>query len=342
MAEDKKGVTATQGSAAGRLRRFMLLLLAIVLGILIALFIPWNAWALSSNPQPLQTYDEAVMRIESLRAERGSEMNPDCLLQFLTHGQKVQHAIILVHGYTSCPAQFVQLGQQFYDLGYNVLIAPLPHHGIADRMTDEQNQLKAEELAAYADEVVDIAHGLGEQISIMGISAGGVTTAWAAQNRSDIDTAVIISPAFGYQQIPTRLTAPVMNITLVLPDAFEWWDPELKENIGPSHAYPRYSRHALAEFMKLGFAVQMKSRQTAPAARRVIMVTNLNDTSVNNALTSEVVHLWQSRGANVETFEFPLNLGLNHDLIDPEQPDQRIEVVYPQLIELVTQKSGAE
>lgn len=29
-------------------------------------------------------------------------------------------------------------------------------------------------------------------------------------------------------------------------------------------------------------------------------------------------------------------LGLQHDLIDPEQPNQPIEIIYPQLIELIT------
>lgn len=314
------------------------LLIGIVLAIIAGLFIPWNAWALSSKPQPVQSYEEAAKRIEALGAVRASEMNPDCLLRFLTHGQKVQRAIIIVHGYTSCPAQFAALGQQFYDLGYNVLIAPLPHHGLADRLTDEQNQLIASELTEYADEMVDIAHGLGEQISMLGISGGGVTTAWAAQNRSEIDTAVIISPAFGYQQIPTRLTAPVMNVTMVLPDVFEWWDPDLKENIGPSHAYPRYSKHALVAFLQLGFAVQLGSRQNPPGAHRIVMVTNANDTSVNNELTSEVVRRWQRQAANIETYEFPLSLGLAHDLIDPAQPDQKVEIVYPRLIELAAQQ----
>src|SRR6185503_9544167 len=120
-----------------------------------------------------------------------------------THGQKVERAILLLHGYTNCPQQFLELGQRFYDLGYNVLIAPLPHHGLANRLTDEQSQLTAKELASYADEMVDIAHGLGNEVVMMGISGGGVATAWAAQNRSDLDLAVIISPAFGFKEIPT-------------------------------------------------------------------------------------------------------------------------------------------
>ena len=325
-----------QPSDSSRVRRFVLMLVLIFAGIILLLFIPWNAWTLSSHPHPVQSYEEAVKRIDHLRAERQPEMNPDCLLQFLTHGQKAKHVIILVHGYTNCPAQFGELGQQFYELGYNVLIAPLPHHGLADRLNDEQRQLAARELTAYADEMVDLAHGLGEQISMMGISGGGVTTAWAAQNRSDLHTAVIISPAFGYQQISTGLTAPAMNITLTLPDMYEWWDPHLKENVGPVHAYPRYSKHALAEFLKLGFAVQMQGWQTSPAARRVIVVTNASDISVNNKLTLHVVRQWETTGANVITYEFPSRLRLAHDFIDPAQPNQATEIVYPELIDLLT------
>lgn len=323
-------------AGARNLSRFGFLFVIAFVGILIALFIPWNAWAFASHPQPVQNYEEAAQRIEALRANRQSEMNRDCLLQFLTHGQKVQHVVILVHGYTNCPAQFAQLGQQLYDLGYNVLIAPLPHHGLANRMNNEQGRLTARELTAYADEMVDLAHGLGEQVDIMGISAGGVTAAWVAQNRSDVETAVMISPAFGYQQIPTLLTAPMMNASLALPDTFTWWDETLKEDIAPLHAYPRYSRHSLAEFLRLGFAVQLKSWRTAPAAQRVIVVTNANDTAVNNKLTMEVVRRWQRNGDNVMTYEFPSNLGLSHDLIDPEQPDQQVDVTYPQLIGLLT------
>jgi carboxylesterase len=254
----------------------------------------------------------------------------------MTHGQKTNKVIIFAHGYTNCPVQFKELGQHFYDLGYNVLIAPLPHHGLADRMTDEQGQLKAEELAAYADQMVDIADGLGEQITMVGFSAGGVTTAWAAQNRKDIDLAVIISPAFGFQAIPTALTAPTMNMVSILPDTFVWWDEALKADELPTHAYPRYSKHALAQIMRLGFAVQSKARQQSPAAAKVLVITNANDTSVNNILTARVVSSWTQDGANIKTYEFPASLGLEHDMIDPSQPNQPIDIIYPKLLELIT------
>jgi len=314
----------------------VLLILGIVLAVVFIILTPWNISNLSSHPRPAQSYAEAVQRAEILRAQEPPDMNPVCRLELMTHDNKVDRAIILVHGYTNCPQQFHELGQRFHDLGYNVLIAPLPHHGLADRMTEAHAQLKAEELAAYADETVNIAQGLGEQVIMMGISAGGATTAWAAQNRSDIDLAVIISPAFGFKQIPTPLTAAVMNIYTFLPDSFVWWDPALQAKAPPAHTYPRYSQHALVQTLRLGFAARADAQRRQPAAKKMAVVFNANDNSVNNALTMDVVKIWQAHGANLTTYEFEANLKLGHDLIDPTQPDQRIDIVYPRLIDLVS------
>jgi carboxylesterase len=228
----------------------------------------------------------------------------------MTHGQKAARIILMTHGYTTCPEQFRALGEQFYALGYNVLIAPLPHHGLTDRLTDEQSQLTAEEIVAYADEVINIAHGLGDHVTMIGISGGGVTTAWAAQTRSDLDLAVVISPAFGYYTVPTPLTAPAMNYYLTIPNSYTWWDENLKEKIKPDYAYPRYSTRALAQLLRLGFAVQGRAQQTSPAARSILVVTNANDKSINNALVYTVAGHWRDHGANLRTYEFDAGLQL--------------------------------
>ena len=310
--------------------------IASVLGILLILSIPWNINRLTSHSRPVQSYGEALQRIETWKGGEPAEMNPVCQVQLMTHGQKVERVIILVHGYTNCPQQFHELGLRFYDLGYNVLIAPLPHHGLADRMTDTQAQLTAEELAAYTDETVDIAQGLGDQVVMMGISAGGVATAWAAQYRQDLDLAVIISPAFGFKQIATPLTAAIVNLYTFLPDVFVWWDPALQEEGSPAHVYPRYSKHALAQTLRFGLAVQKEARRNPPAAQKIVMVTNGFDNSVNNELTFQVATDWQAHQANLSRYEFEADLRLGHDLIDPAQPGQQIETVYPRLIELMS------
>lgn len=323
-------------TAGSRIGRILLIILA-VLGIIAAiLFTPWNISGLVSHPNPAKNYEEAIQRIDTLKANRASEMIPDCTAQFMTQGKKTDKVIVLVHGYTNCPKEFVDLGKQFYDLGYNVLIAPLPHHGLKDRMNVEQGQLSADELVAYTDQVVDLAQGLGDHVTILGYSCGGVVTAWAAQYRNDVDMAVVISPAFGYKAIPTYITAPAMNTIITLPDVFVWWDPSLKMAVSPDYTYPQYSKHALAQIMRFGFSVQVNAKQHAPLAKKVIMVTNANDDSVNNELAARVTQSWLQHGAQLSTYEFPAMLNLPHDLIDVNKPHSNTEVVDQKLIEIVT------
>ena len=312
----------------------------LIIGLIIfvlALFVPWSSWRLSSHPNPVHSYEEAEELIQAVQASEGADFNPLCRTRFMTHGHKVENVIILLHGFTNCPQQFADLGTRFFDLGYNVLIMPLPHHGLADRVTPEQANLTAEELAEYGDRVVDIAQELGDHVTVAGLSGGGVTTAWLAQHRSDIDLAVIMSPGFGFSAIPTVLTAPVMNFYLIRPNSFVWWDPELKEKDGVRHAYAQYSTRALAQLLRLSFSVQADAKRSAPAAKEILYITNANDPDINLPLAYQVLKDWQSHGTgNFRTYEFAAEDQLPHDFIDGAQPNQKVDFVYPILIELIT------
>lgn len=319
--------------------RYWLLIVPLLLVLVIVLmgFAPMFALSKSSKTNPATGFAQAVQRAESFQAEKAASINPVCRTQLMTHAQKTANVIVFVHGNTSCPHQFDELGRQFFDLGYNVLIGRLPHHGLMDRLTTELAQLKAEELIDYVDEMVDIAQGLGDHVTMVGISAGGVIVSWAAQNRADIDSAVVISPAFGFGAVPTVLTRPAMNVALILPNSFVWWDNVLQEKADPAHVYPRYSTHALAQYLRLGFATQDMAGRIRPAAKSILVITNANDTSVNNALTAEITEAWRAHGASVSTYVFEPELGLQHDFIDPALPAQRVDVVYPRLINLINQ-----
>ena len=298
--------------------------------------VPAGLGRLGSEPHPARDYAEAVQRIEALRAAEGAAFHPQGRTIFLTHGQKTARVVIFAHGYTSAPEQFRPLGQGLFDLGYNVLIAPLPHHGLADRMTDEQARLTAEELARYGDEVVDIGRGLGEHITLAGLSGGGVTTAWAAQTRADLDQAVIISAALGFQAIRRPLTVAMMNATLALPNRFGWWDPAEQEKSGPDYTYPRYSRRALGQILRLGYGALGRARAGAPAAKSIVVVTNAHDPSVDNFAAARLAEVWRTGGAkNLRAYEFPMEFKLPHDLIDPNATDAQPEVVFPKLVELI-------
>jgi len=148
---------------------------------------------------------------------------------------------------------------------------------------------------------------------------------------------VLMAPAFGFKQIPTPITVPAMNVVSILPESYRWIDSDLKEDFQPAWTYPRHSYHALAQLMRLSCSVQTAARNEPPAAARILVITNADDGSVNNELTRQAVASWQAHSPNVATYEFPAALELDHDLIDPNRPEQRIDLVYPIIIGLFEQ-----
>jgi hypothetical protein len=88
--------------------------------------------------------------------------------------------------------------------------------------------------------------------------------------------------------------------------------------------------------LRLGAALRSQAARSIPAARSVVIVKNDNDESIDNTTLDDQVRLWRSSGAqNVETYTFGVEQRLVHDLIDPDQPAQRIDYVYPILIDLL-------
>ena len=286
-------------------------------------------------------FPAALARISALQTAEPEGVNPVCRYRCFSHGRKTARAIVFFHGYTNCPQQFEQLGKIFFERGWNVLIPRAPHQGLADRLSPEQAQLTAEELIALVEESLDLAHGLGEQVTLVGLSMGGVMTAWAAQQRADLDRAVIISPAFGLQAIPARWTRLAAAIARRLPNFFRWKDPALgakslaPDAPGPAHAYPRYSSRGLAAMLRLRFVVEDAARRARPAARSILVITNPTDEVVDNAAAEHIVELWRKRGADAQTYQFERALGLPHDFIDPGKPGDWTRLSYPILIPLL-------
>jgi alpha-beta hydrolase superfamily lysophospholipase len=322
------------------------LLLALALGLLLAgliylAFAPPRVRGLASRPRPATNYEQALERVAALHAQEAAGHNPLCHTQLLTHGQPTARCIAFIHGYTNCPMQFAQLAEAFHQRGYNTLTVLLPHHGLADRLTDAHRRLTAEELVAYADEVVDIARGLGEHVTLLGLSGGGVVAAWAAQTRADVHLAVVMAPNFGFKAVPRRLTRLVANLVLFMPDVVLWWNPFEREKGRLEHVYPRFTLHGLTQQWRLGFAARKLAEHQPPAARAILVVTNAHDPAVDNPAITRMVAHWREWGSSpVRTYEFPAELKLLHDVVDPGHEGQRVDVVYPKLIELIDGTQG--
>jgi carboxylesterase len=313
-------------------------LLAAALGaLLLILVVPERSPDLRSRPRPAVSYGEAARRVAALQAAEGPSIAPAGRTLLLEHGRRTPRAVLLFHGFANCPSQFHALAQRLHAAGANVYVPRLPHHGLADRMTDDLRRLTAEEMVRFSDAQVDIARGLGDTVLVAGLSLGGLQAAWAAQVRPDVDRAVLISPLFGLALVPQPLLGPLRRFWLRTPNQFLWWDPRAREALpGPRHVYPRYSTRALAEALREAAAVARSFRLRPPAARSVLVVTVAGDLAVDNAATARAVREWQGRGGGrVDAYEFPRQLRLGHDIIDPEQPYQRVELVYPVLETLI-------
>ncbi|MDP2921385.1 MAG: alpha/beta fold hydrolase [Candidatus Omnitrophota bacterium] len=312
--------------------------LAILLLFAGFLFIkPIRTRHLVSKINPSRSYQESLRRINNLRILDGGDVASDGRLIFLAHGEKTRKTIVFFHGNTNSPRQFEALGRIFYKKGYNVLIPRIPHHGLKDRMTKDLVRLTALELTKLCDESVDIAQGLGKHITVVGFSMGANMAGWVAQNRSDVDKAVIIAPFWGWKGLPTGFFKPLINLSCILPNMFVWWDREGKTALtGPTSSYYRFSTRGVAQIMRLGWSVMKEARSVAPKARAIVVITSALDDTVNEKNLDRVVDEWQRHGGvKITRFQFDRSLDVFHDLIDPEQPYQKTAVVYPKLIELI-------
>ncbi len=289
---------------------------------------------------PATDYESATARFARVQAEEEADgtLNPVCCSQLLTHGHKVEHAIILMHGMTNCPQQFVELAPLFFEQGYNVLIPRMPCNGLADCDTDELKNLTAVELLNCCNTMVDIAHGLGEHITFAGLSVGGTMAAWVAQFRADVDKAVLIAPAFTISRgLGVGISRFAMYLFLIIPNIMTQRFKPFKD--GPSHNYRGFATRGLGQMMRLGFSAYDAAKRTKPAAQSILVITNAADPAVDNNITRKLVKRWQANGMErIETYEFVAQYKLIHDVIDPQQQHQQTALVYPILLDLIIGK----
>ena len=295
-----------------------------------------DALASHSN-DPATDYETAMARFAQVQAQEEAEgiLNPVCCSKLLTHGSKTERVIVLMHGMTNCPQQFVELAPIFYEQGYNVLIPRMPHNGLTNLDTDDLRYLKAAELHDCSNAMVDIARGLGEHITYLGLSVGGLMAAWVAQYRDDVNKAVIIAPSFTISpRLGVALSKVIMNVLLILPNIMTQRFKPFKD--GPDHNYLGFATRGLGEMMRFGFSIYDTSKKTSAAAQSVLLITNAADTAVNNKIPLQVVKNWQTNGLKqLDKYVFDAKYKLLHDLIDPGQKQQNVAVSYPILLDLL-------
>jgi alpha-beta hydrolase superfamily lysophospholipase len=239
--------------------------------------------------------------------------------------------VVLLHGYTNNPAQYAAFAPQLHARGVNVVIPRMPLHGHRDRMTTVIAGLTADAVVAKTAEALDIASGLGESVGVLGISMGGALAALFAQYRA-LSIAVPVAPDFALLRLSYGMTRTLAWLMLRLPNMFLWWDPRDRAQHVPLTAYPRLSTHALARTLAIGDAVVHACARRAPAAGRIVTVVNRRDPAINNRATVDVVHGWQKWKPAEATLVELTNLPRNHDIVSPDDPLARVDLVYPEML----------
>jgi hypothetical protein len=96
----------------------------------------------------------------------------------------------------------------------------------------------------------------------------------------------------------------------------------------PNAYAPRVETRATAELYRLGRQVLDHAQEAPPVARELAVVVNEGDDASNGAV-EELVRAWSAHGRAVTVVRLPQRLALPDDVVDPEQPAARVDVVHP-------------
>jgi carboxylesterase len=282
-----------------------------------------------------ERYSEGMRIAATFQDLDGPNVNPLCRTRVYSHGRKVERSLVLLHGFTNCPQQFDALGLQFHERGWNVLIPRYPRHGYTDRLNSSISELRAEHLVALANRAAAAGAGLGERLTVAGLSLGAILTGYLAQTRQGIERAVLIAPMLGLKPIPGPVLTAMSRVAKVIPNFYMWWDNKLRDQLGPPYGYPRFSTHAYAALFDCGRILVQAARARPPLARSIAVITNAGEPRLDNRFTFRLIDSWRKHGAFVETFEFAASDALTHDLIDPGNAAQKTPYVYPIVTRLI-------
>jgi pimeloyl-ACP methyl ester carboxylesterase len=231
-----------------------------VLALVVAALVPASTRGLKSRPNPVAEYDDAVAEIERMIARDAGIVRRACRSTLLTHNKKTARVVVCFHGLTDSPLQFSAFGTAIFETGANVVAIRLPYHGLGGAEVGGLSRLDATAYCDYADKTIDLAHGLGEEVDVIGVSAGGVVAAWVGQNRSDVRRSIAVAPALGAAAGPSFGSAGIANLSTKVRSLELLWGPSIEL------VHSGMPLGALAETFRLGKAVTLASQDSAPAA----------------------------------------------------------------------------
>ena len=277
---------------------------------------------------------EARERFAAMSALDGPQISSAGRSRLIAPDERVGTAVVLFHGFTNCPQQWMTFAPQLESDGYAIVVPRLPGHGFADRSSRTIGRVTTQELLRTASDAVDIAAGLAGRVVVAGLSIGGSIGIWLSLHRSDIDTVVSIVPFLGLKPFDAALNAFAAAALTTLPDFFVPWDPSGKNATIPPYGYTHFPTRVLGECLHVGIDCYDAARTTVPAGN-VHFLLNAEEPAVNNGMALEVARRFErDRSGSTQTVVLD-DLPANHDIIDPTNPMQRTADVYPRVRALI-------
>lgn len=301
----------------------------VIVGMVAA--IPTRIGDLGARPAPAKNYAAAMSRVALQRAIDDSVADPLGRSIVLTHGRPVHRAVVLLHGFTDSPRQFAELADSLYAEGDNVYVPRLPHHAERGGDVGRLAQVTAEGLRDFADGVADVAAGLGDSVTVVGLSAGGTVAAWMGQNRREVRRVVLIAPAFQVTHVPSFLERALVNLGSRGPNVTR----RSPADTAQPDLLPGVATKGVAELLRLGIAVRRSADVVPPFASEVVLLLNENDRTVKAAPALALAKQWRSGGADVAVYEFPDSLRLPHNVLEAASHGRNSTAVFTSIWTLV-------
>jgi pimeloyl-ACP methyl ester carboxylesterase len=274
-----------------------------------------------SHPDPAHSVDDAWQRVEALRSAEEGAIHPAGHTTLLAPVDPMPGTptVVLMHGLTMTPDQFGWVGGVIRDAGYRVLLPRMPDHGRTDRSSDALGAVRAEDLTAWADSVIDIASGFGGPVWVLGLSAGGLMASWCARVRPEVARVAAIAPfaaPHGYRWSIVRMAARLEGR---LPTTMHYWDPVLRTEAALSpFGYPGFPVRGASAYMRVSQALHDRRLPSQPNLERAVLVLNDGDDQVSDPRARELFRkCFYETEAYYEEITLPATLGWRHDFIDP-------------------------
>jgi carboxylesterase len=269
--------------------------LVVVLLLVVGAIYAWPLGLDEGTARPVSP-TEARTRVAQVVARDAADptVTAECRTQALVHRGRAAKAVLMLHGYTECPAQFSSLARRYYDQGYNVFVPRAPRHGVTDPKAHAG--LHADELLAYASESLDLATGLGDEVGVVGISGGAALATWLAVHRP-VHRLLALSPFYAPStaQSPAWQVKPVIVLYgyRLLPDHFN--------DVGFSYA-------ALSQYLRIARNLEGKPNS---ALKSVGLATSEADTFIDLGHAAAVT----SALGRSNSLVIPASWGIGHNIV---------------------------